>query len=142
GHVGGIELVRVDRPRQFLRELFQVVFRRADHRMADHDAELAVDAPMDEQPESLVAKPLEPLGAIGERRRARGESEEQQNGCKHTQGRLSSPVNPQTGMSAPQPAAHFATSFNSTLRSRISSPPLISSAATLISNAPGFSDTR
>ena len=41
-----------------------VVVGGADQRVADHHAELAVDAPVDEQAEAQVAEPLQAVGPV------------------------------------------------------------------------------
>ena len=55
--------------RQFGEEAPGEIVRGSDQRMTDHHAELAIDAPVDEEAEALVAKPLEALGLVGEVRR-------------------------------------------------------------------------
>ena len=64
GPILGIELARVERLRQLGEEAARVIVGRAGQRVADHRAELAVDAPVDEEAEALVAEPFEPVGLV------------------------------------------------------------------------------
>src|SRR4029077_3414499 len=60
----GLELVRIENLRQLFKKPLRVGFVSASERMRNHDAGLAVHGPVDEQPESLVAKPLHPIRPI------------------------------------------------------------------------------
>ena len=59
-----MELMRVEGFGQFVEEAVSVFRRCADQGVADDDAELAVDAPVDEEAEALIAKPLQPLRLV------------------------------------------------------------------------------
>ena len=59
-----VEGARIERLRQFLEEPVGIFRRSAHQRMADDDAQLAIHAPMDEQAETLVTEPLQPVCLI------------------------------------------------------------------------------
>jgi hypothetical protein len=59
-----VELAGVEATRKFLEEAPRVVLVRARERVADHAAQRAVDAPVDEEPEAEVTEPLETLRLV------------------------------------------------------------------------------
>jgi len=64
GPILRIEFAGVERLRQVFEKALRVVVGRADERMANHRAELAVHAPMNEQAKALVTKPFHLVGVI------------------------------------------------------------------------------
>jgi hypothetical protein len=64
GPVLGVELPGVEGPGQFLGIALQVVGRGADEGVADDVADLAIDAPVDEEAEACVAESLQAVGAV------------------------------------------------------------------------------
>jgi len=64
GPVFRVELAGIEGLEQFGKEAVGVVARSADEGMADDDAELAIEAPMDEESEALVAEPVEAVGLV------------------------------------------------------------------------------
>ena len=70
----------VEGPWQVLVEPRDVLLTGTCERVTDDQAELRIDTPMDEEPEALVAEPLEAFGVVADWRLAEGRS------CEATQG--------------------------------------------------------
>src|SRR5262245_31417929 len=64
GPVARVESLRIEGPRQLVDEALQIGLRSTNHRMTNGRSELTVEAPMNEQAESGVAKPIDSLWAI------------------------------------------------------------------------------
>ena len=64
GPIRGLEFARIECLRQLFKKALQVGFVGAGQRMRNHDAGLAIHRPMNEQAESLVAKPLQPFRSV------------------------------------------------------------------------------
>ena len=59
-----MKLLGVEGLRQIVEKAAGIFRRRSHERMADDHAELAVDAPVDEEAEALIAEPFEALGLV------------------------------------------------------------------------------
>ena len=58
GPVGRLEVLGIEHARHLREKTILVVVRRADEVVADHAAQWAIDAPMDEHAEGLVLEPV------------------------------------------------------------------------------------